>query len=153
QSDDVLVYQEHDSGWFTHIYRSASGRFCIIAGGDHETSECWLIDLADPDGEPSRVAARETGIRYSLEDRGDELFILTNAGDAIDYKIVVAPLHDSARTNWRDLVPHRSGVYIINLGLFQNYLVRMERANALPSIIVRDLQTGAEHAIAFTEAA
>ena len=47
QADDVLVYEEQDAGWFTHIHESASGRFCVIAGGDHETSEQRLIDLAD----------------------------------------------------------------------------------------------------------
>ena len=153
QADDVLVYQEHDVGWFTHIHRSASGRFCVIAGGDHETSECRLIDLFDPDPKPRVVASRETGIRYSVEDRGEELFILTNADSAIDYKIAVAPLQAPARANWRDLVPYRDGIYIINLSLFQNYLVRMERSNALPSIVIRDLRDGTEHAIAFDEAA
>ena len=51
QADDVLVYEEKDPGWFTHIHESASGRFCVIAGGDHETSEQRLIDLADPDAD------------------------------------------------------------------------------------------------------
>ena len=32
-------------------------------------------------------------------------------------------------------------------------MVRLERANALPAIIIRDLATGEEHAIAFDEAA
>ena len=49
QADDVLVYEEKDSGWFTHLHESASGRFCMIAGGDHDTSEQRLIDLADPE--------------------------------------------------------------------------------------------------------
>jgi len=153
QTDDVLVYDEKDIGWFTHIHRSASGRFCVIAGGDHETSECRLIDLADPSATPRVVAGRETGIRYSVEDRGDELFILTNADAAIDYKIAIAPLDKPARNNWRDLIAHRDGIYIINLTLFQSYLVRTERSNALPSIVIRDLRDGAEHAIAFDEAA
>jgi oligopeptidase B len=153
QTDDVLVYEEKDIGWFTHIHRSASGRFCVIAGGDHETSECQLLDLSDPVAAPRVVAERETGIRYSVEDRGDELFILTNADSAIDYKIAVAPLDRSARKNWRDLVPYRDGIYIINVTLFQNHLVRTERANALPSIVIRDLRDGTEHAIAFDEAA
>ncbi|MGZ7042920.1 MAG: S9 family peptidase, partial [Thermoanaerobaculia bacterium] len=153
QGDDLLVYQEQDAGWFIHIHRSASGRFCVIAGGDHETSECRLIDLLDPDARPRLVAARETGTRYSVEDRGDELFILTNADSAIDYKIARAPLNAPVRANWRDLVPHRDGIYIVNLSLFQNHLVRMERSNALPSIVVRDLRSGAEHTIAFDEAA
>ncbi len=153
QTDDVLVYEEKDIGWFTHIHRSASGRFCVIAGGDHETSECRLLDLADPVATPRVVAERQTGIRYSVEDRGDELFILTNADSAIDYKVAIAPLDEPVRDNWRDLIPYRDGVYIINMSLFQNYLVRSERANALPSIVIRDLRDGSEHAIAFDEAA
>ena len=59
QADDVLVYEEQDSGWFTHLHESASGRFCVIAGGDHETSEQRLIDLADPSSPPRLVAPRD----------------------------------------------------------------------------------------------
>ena len=153
QADDVLVYEEQDSGWFTHIHESASGRFCVIAGGDHETSEQRLIDLADEQAKPRLVAARETGVQYSIADRGDELFILTNADGAIDFKIVTAPLNSPERANWRDLIPHREGVYIIDIELYAGHLVRLERANALPSIVIRDLKTGDEHAIAFDEAA
>ena len=80
--------RRQDSGWFTHLHESSSGRFCVIAGGDHETSEQRLIDLANPEAPPRLVAAREEGVQYSLADRGDELFILTNADDAIDFKVV-----------------------------------------------------------------
>ena len=45
QADDVLVYEEKDSGWFTRVEESSSGRFAIVATGDQETSERWLIDL------------------------------------------------------------------------------------------------------------
>ena len=153
QSEDALVYEEKDSGWFTHIHESASGRFCVIAGGDHETSEQRLIDLRAPDAKPRLVAKREDGVQYSIADRGDQLFILTNADDAIDFKIVTAPLDSPARKNWRDLIPYRPGVYIIDMELYSGHLVRLERANALPSIVIRDLGTSQEHAIAFDEAA
>ena len=153
QDDDVLVYEEQDSGWFTHIHESASGRFCVIAGGDHETSEQRLVDLADADASPRLVARREAGVQYSIADRGDELFILTNAGDAIDFKIVTAPLTSPEPAHWRDLIPHRPGVYLMDIELYAGHLVRLERANALPAIIIRDLKTADEHAIAFDEAA
>ena len=153
QADDVLVYEEQDSGWFTHLHESSSGRFCVIAGGDHETSEQRLIDLADPDAPPRLVAAREEGVQYSVADRGDELFILTNADGAIDFKVVTAPLASPERANWRDLIPHREGVYVLDVELYAGHMVRLERANALPAIIIRDLATGEEHAIAFDEAA
>ncbi|UGV25239.1 S9 family peptidase [Rhodopseudomonas boonkerdii] len=153
QVDDKLVFEEQDSGWFTHIHESASGRFCVIAGGDHETSEQQIIDLATPDAPPRLVAKREEGVQYSLADRGDQLFILTNADDAIDFKIVTAPISAPERANWKDLIPYREGIYLIDMELYANHLIRLERANALPSIVIRELVTGEEHAIAFDEAA
>jgi oligopeptidase B len=153
QADDILVYEEQDSGWFTRIQESASGKFCVIAGGDHETSEQWLIDLADNTATPRLVAARENGVQYSVADRGEELFILTNADGAIDFKIATAPLAMPGRANWRDLIPYREGVYVLDFDLYAGHMVWLERANALPSIVIRDLETGGEHAIAFDEAA
>ena len=92
-------------------------------------------------------------MQYSLADRGDELFILTNADGAIDFKVVTAPLAAPERANWRDLIPYREGVYVLDVELYAGHMVRLERANALPAIIIRDLKTGEEHAIAFDEAA
>jgi oligopeptidase B len=153
QAEDVLIYEEQDSGWFTHIHESTSGRFGVIAGGDHDTSEQRLIDLTDAGASPRLIAEREVGVQYSIADRGDELFILTNAGGAIDFKIVTAPLASPEPANWRELIPHRQGIYIMDIDLFAGHLVRLERANALPAIIIRDLKTSDEHAIAFDEAA
>ena len=152
QAEDVLIYEEQDSGWFTHIHESTSGRFCVIAGGDHETSEQRLIDLAVADASPRLVAERKDGVQYSIADRGDELFILTNVGGAIDFKIVTAPLASPEPAHWRDLILHRPGVYLMDIELYAGHLVRLERANALPAIIIRDLTTAEEHAIAFDEA-
>jgi oligopeptidase B len=153
QSDDVLIYEEKDPGWFTHIHESASGRFCVINGGDHETSEQRLVDLADPLLPPRLIASREKGVQYSVGDRGEELFILTNADNAIDFKIVTAPLRSPGRANWRELIPYREGIYVIDFELYSGHLVRLERANALPAIVIRDLASGDEHAIAFEETA
>jgi oligopeptidase B len=153
QADDLLIYEEQDAGWFTHLHESTSGRFCVIAGGDHETSEQRLIDLANPDAPPRLVAAREEGVQYDVADHSDQLYILTNVDGAIDFKIVTAPLAAPERGNWRDLIPHRAGVYVLDHDLYSGHLVRLERANALPAIVIRDLRTGEEHAIAFDEAA
>jgi oligopeptidase B len=153
QSDDVLVYEEPDTGWFTRIEESSSGRFCVIGSGDHDTSEERLLDLADPNAMPRLIQPREKGVRYSVADRGDALFILTNADDAIDFRIATAPLATPDRAHWRELIPHRPGVYILSLDLYAGHMVRLQRANALPSIVIRDLASADEHSIAFAEAA
>jgi oligopeptidase B len=153
QSDDILVYEEKDTGWFTSIEESASGRFCIIASGNQETSEQWLIDLSHAAAMPRLVAARETGVRYSVDDRGEELFIRTNQGGGIDFRIDTAPLGTPDRVHWRPLIPHRPGIYVLEMSLLAGHLVRLERANALASIVIRELGSGDEHVIKFDEAA
>ncbi len=152
-TEDELVYEETEPGWFVHIGATASKRFVTITISDHETSETWLLERDDPRAKPRLVARRETGVLYSVEHRGDELIIRTNADGAEDFKIVAAPLTAPGRENWRDLVPHRPGVMILFHLVLARWLVRLERENANPRIVVREFASGDEHAIAFPEEA
>ena len=133
---------------------SASGRFCVISGGDHDTSEQRLLDLADADATPRLVAAAREG--RALQRRRSR-------------RRAVHP-HQRRR---RDRLPHRHGaarhagpralaradrapagrLYPLASSCIAGHLVRLERANALPSIVIRDLGDGAEHSIAFDEEA
>src|SRR5260370_42275478 len=92
QADDILINQEKDTGWFTHLHESTSGRFCVIAGGDHETSEQRLIDLSHPDAPPRLIAPPETGAQYSPAARRDQPFLLTKPHRGTDLKHLPAPL-------------------------------------------------------------
>src|SRR5262249_47886128 len=49
--------------------------------------------------------------------------------------------------------PYREGIYVLDVELYAGHMVRLERANALPAIVIRDFASGEEHAIAFDEAA
>src|SRR5262249_9202533 len=81
------------------------------------------------------------------------LFILTNAGGAEDFKIAWAPLAASGRANWRDAVPHRPGIFILSFAVLAGWLIRLEREDGLPRIVVRPLSDDAQHVIAFDEEA
>ncbi len=150
---DTLIYEEPDPGWFVHLGVARSGRFATIEITDHDSAEIRLLDLADASAPPRIVAPRERGLRYDVEHGGDRFFILTNADAAEDFKIVEAPLDAPSRAHWRDLVPHARGRMIVAIAAFAGYLVRLERENSLPRIVVRDLATGDEHSIAFDEEA
>jgi oligopeptidase B len=155
---DVRVFTEADPGFFVSVDRHTSGRFCDISAHDHETSEAWLIDLAASAAEPTLIAARQTGVQYQVEHHpafngGPALIIRTNADGAEDFKIMWTPLGTPGRAHWRDLVPHRSGVYILSFMVLQDWLVRLEREDGLPRIVVRRLASGEEHVISFAEEA
>jgi len=156
--DDVEVHAARDGGYFVSLAQLQSGRFAEISVHDHETAESWLIDLSDPQAQPALVAPRTPAMRYSIEHHPEfggapALIIRTNAGDAEDFKIAWTPLGATGRDHWRDLVPHRPGVYILAFMVLADWLIRLEREDGLPRIVARRLSSGEEHAIAFDEEA
>ncbi len=153
QSDDVLVHEELDAGMFVSISETQSGHYLLIDVGDHETSEVRIVDLQKPDIPVRLVHPRQTGLRYDIEHHGDHFIILTNADGAEDFKIMTAPVASPERNHWTDLVPYRQGCMIISHVCLKGRLVRMERENSLPRIVIRDLDSGEESAIAFDEEA
>ena len=153
QSADVLVVEEIDPAWFVSLRRSQSERYAIVSMHDHDSAECHLIDLRHSDAKAVCIAPRRTGVRYEAEPQEDTILIVTNADGAEDFKIVEAPLAQSGPEHWRDVVPHERGRMIINGSVFARWMVRMERINSLPRLVVRNRASGEDHVIDFEEEA
>jgi oligopeptidase B len=153
QSEDALIYEEPEQGWFVNIGETSSGRFVVVTVSDHETSEVRLLDRHDPQAEPRLVAPRTPLLIYDVEHHGEDLIIRTNADGAEDFKLVTAPLSNPGRESWRDLVPYRPGIMILFHLPLARHLVRLERENANPRIVVREIASGTEYPVAFEEEA
>ncbi len=153
QSDDRLVYEEKDPGFFMSVGGSLLDDVIYIDIHDHETSEYRLLSTTDLTAEPKLVAGRVTGLEYAMTEGGDVFYILTNADGAKDFKIMEAPVNAPGKENWRELVPHKPGTLILSHMAYARHLVWLQRREGLPEIVVRDRKTGEEHAIAFAEEA
>lgn len=153
QSEDRLVHEETDPGFFMGVGGSLLDDFIYIDIHDHETSEYRLLSTKDLTAEPQLVAEREEGVEYSMTEGGDVFYILTNADGAKDFKIVEAPVSAPGKANWKELVPHEPGRLILNHMAFARHLVWLERREGLPVIMIRDRTSGEEHSIAFAEEA
>jgi oligopeptidase B len=153
EADVVEVFAETDAGKFLDVSVSASGAFIEIVSADGETSEYRYIPAGAPESVPIVFAPRQTGELYYPVDFDDRWYILTNAGGAVDFKIAIAERGQTDRASWRDIVPHEPGRYIEQVIAFRDRLVRIERSEALPRIVIRERSDGSEHAIEQTEAA
>jgi oligopeptidase B len=151
QSDDQIIYTEDDPGFFVGVDETLSRRFTVVDIHDHQTSEVWLIDATG--GAPRLVSPRQVEREYSIEERDGLLYILTNADGAEDFKIVTAPAESPDAENWRELIPHRPGVLLLDMILLRHHMVRLERFEGLPRIAVRDLRTDSEWLVDFDEEA
>ena len=149
--EDTLVYEDPDPGFFVGLGTTQSRAFILIDAHDHQTSEVRILDAQAPASEPHLVAPRETGHEYSVEHHGDRLIIVTNCDGAEDFKIVEAPVSAPGRENWREIEAHRRGRLILDAVTYKDHMVRLEREDGLPRIVIRHFDDGSEHAIAFDE--
>jgi oligopeptidase B len=152
-ADDVLIYEEKDIGFYVALEATQSGKYILIDVHDHQSSEIYLID-ADAPFEPARlIAPRKHGHEYAVEHHDDTLIITTNSGGAEDFRICTAPALTPAQENWRELIAHRPGCLVLDTIAYRDHMVRLERENGLPRIVIRRFADGAEHSISFPEEA
>ena len=160
-ASDVEVYKEADTSFFVGVGNTQSSKFITIDIHDHQTSECWLIDADQPTLAPRLVAARTTGHEYGVEHAiiggVDQLLLTTNSGGAEDFRICQVAASDPAPehwpNNWTEFLPHKQGRLIIDVTALKDHVIRLEREDGLPRIVVHRLADGQEHAIAFPEEA
>ncbi len=150
---DTLIQEQANPVYFLGLGTTQDRRLLLLSVHDHETAEISLLDAADPAGAPRLVAAREPEHDYSVEHHDGRLIILTNSDGAEDYRIVEAPADNPGRDNWREIEPHKPGRLILDVVTYKDFLVRLERENGLPRIVVRRFADGDEHEIAFDEEA
>ncbi len=149
-SDDVLVYNETDPGYGVWISRTRSDRYLIMDVGSRDTEEQHLLSADDPSGRFVLVHPREDGVEYYLSHRGDEFYIRTNDG-AKNYKVMRAPVDAPSKDNWTEVIPHRDGVKIERIEVFEHHLVVAEREKGQRRVRVMNLDTGDEHYVEFPE--
>ncbi|WP_226929568.1 S9 family peptidase [Janthinobacterium aquaticum] len=126
----VQVYHEPVEQFSIGISRTQDKQFFTLDIGSTDTREVRLLSTSKPKGQFKPVLVREKGHRYSVEHRDGQLYILTNK-DAKNFRIVTAPLNAAQPKNWQPLVAHNPEAVIKSLDVFQNYLVVMEKSQAL----------------------
>lgn len=153
QAEDRLVYEEQDVAFGVGIAGALLNDFVFINIGNNETSEIRLIPATRPGTEPKTVSVRVVKHQYAMKSGGEVFFIRTNADGAEDFKIVTAPVDRPEQANWTEIVPHEPGRLILDFAVYRSHLVWLERRDSLPRMVVKNRQTGEEHAIAFSEEA
>lgn len=151
-SSDRTLYEEPDDGMFVGISESQSGEYIFIESANQVTSEVRFVASAAPGDEPTLIAPRVEDELYDVDHHGDEFFIRTNADGAVDFKLVRTPIDAPGRDHWADFVAHEAGTYIVSFVPYRDHIVRLERSDALPRLVIAKYD-GTEHVIEFDQAA
>ncbi|MGE8418189.1 S9 family peptidase [Pseudomonas sp.] len=134
------VFEESDGRFFLHCYRASSERQLILLLNSKTTSEAWVLDAEQPDGDFTCLAPRTEGHEY-FPDHGQldgqwRWFIRSNQ-DGINFALYQAEAeHVPTRAQWQLLVPHRDDVMLEGLSLNASALSLSLREGGLPIIEV-----------------
>lgn len=151
------AYEEQDPGFFVSVGGSDDEAFIEISAHNHTTGEIHRIPSAVPQTPPVCFSPRQAGIEYSLHDQGGMTYILTNApdqdgGSCVDFCIMTG-VAGQTPDQWTSFIPHKPGRLILGMESYANWIVRLEREDALPRLVIRNMTTQEEHAIDMPEAA
>jgi oligopeptidase B len=135
--DDALVYHEPDETFFINVDRTRSGDYLLLTIASQTTSEVHYLPAGQPEGEFQVIHPRQHRLEYYVEHHRDRFLIRTNDG-AENFKLMAAPVAAPAKSNWREILPHRPDTLVEGISAFRDRLVVVERQGGLRRIRISD---------------
>lgn len=150
-SQDILVYHEEDEAYDVNIYKTKSLEYIFISSSSSISDEHRFIPADDVLAEWRVVQPREEDLEYAVEHFQDEFYIITNAENSTNFKLVKTKVATCGMEFWEDVIPHRPEVLLEGFEIFRNYLVLEERTEGLLQIKIIDNESGKSHYLPFSD--
>ena len=147
--NDKLIYQEDDESFWVGLGTTKDDQYIMMSLGNQTTSEWRYLKADNPIGQFQMIQTRITDIEYSVEHHSDKFYIVTN-DNALNFKLVTAPVNKPGRENWTDLIPHRPAIKLDGIDMYADYIVLYERENGLTQLAVHPFNAP-EYRIDFPE--
>jgi oligopeptidase B len=148
--DDALVLVEPDERYHLSIEKSRSGVYLFFLFESNTTHEVRFLAADMPFDPPGVVMPRQPGVEYSVTHHGERFFITINE-EAVNFRVLVAPVTNLARAGWQEWLPHRPAVMVMGTDAFRQHLVVYEREGGVRQVRIVDLVSGADGRVTFPE--
>lgn len=150
-SEDRLVYEESDEGFFVSIGRTTSRKFALIDSSDHVTSEVRFVPLEDLHQEPKLFSERRKEHTYHVDHRQEAFVILSNDTHK-NFRLATTGEETYQAEQWDTLLNASDERYITGVQAFDDRIVIAARENGLDQILISSNE-GSFQPIGFDEAA
>ncbi|KIA90019.1 S9 family peptidase [Kaistella jeonii] len=150
-SQDVLIFHEKDETFDVNVFKTKSLEYIFIASSSTISDEHRFIPADNVLAEWKIIQPRIDDLEYAVEHYKDEFYIITNADEATNFKIVKTKVATPEMANWVEVIPHRQETLLEGFEIFNNYLVLEERTEGLLYIMVIDHQSNTSHYLEFLD--
>ena len=148
--DDELIFEEKDETFTCGIGLTSDEKFFIISTSDHVTTEDYFFPSDAKNIKPILFKRRKKDIRYSIDSWNGYFYVHTNE-DARDYKILRCKTNSI--DNLEVFIPSKKETVIGSLDFLNDYMIRGEKSDAIPKLLIRNIKTNAEEEIKISDEA
>lgn len=145
-----LIYEDKDELFDLVAYRSRDKAIIFVGSESKTSTEYRFLPANNPTAELKIISPREPEHEYDVNHRDGLFYIRTNKG-AKNFRVVTAPVANTAQSNWKEMVAHRPAVKIDKVDLFANHMVLSEWEKGLEQIEILDFKTNKTHRVEFPE--
>jgi oligopeptidase B len=147
KDQDQLIFEEKTEAFTVSIGLSSDEKYYFINSSDHNTSEQYYFSVEEKNPKPKLIMQREKGILYSISSWDGKFYNHTNK-NAEDFKIDVSDSLENQE--WKTFIPARDEVLIGGLTFLKDWIIRSETSDALDKLFVKNISTGIEEELIFS---
>ncbi|MDC0943942.1 S9 family peptidase [Candidatus Pelagibacter sp.] len=147
-NEDELIFEEKSEAFTVSIGLSSDEKYYFINTSDHNTSEQYYFNVDEDKPNPKLIIKREKGTLYSVSSWDGKFYNHTNK-DAEDFKIDVS--NSLENQNWKSFISAKEEVLIGGCTFLNNWIIRSETSNALDKLFVKNISTGKEEELIFSD--
>ncbi|WP_278387102.1 S9 family peptidase [Candidatus Pelagibacter ubique] len=147
-SEDQLIFEEKSEAFTVGIGLSADDKYFFISSSDHNTSEQYYFDVNEKNPKPKLIKKRQRGILYSVNSWDGKFYNHTNE-NAEDFKVDIS--NSLEKPDWKTFIAAKDEVLIGGLTFLKNWIIRSETSDALDKLFVKNITTGIEEELIFSD--
>ena len=146
--EDNLIFEETDNSYSVNISLTSDEKFFVITTSDSNTVEEYYFSSKDEKILPKLFKAREKGIKYSIDSWKNYWYVHTNK-NALDYQMLRC---DHKNTKQLDIfIPPKEETVIGGFDFLDNYILRMEKSDAIAKVFIRNIETNNEEELVISK--
>lgn len=148
---DILIFHEEDETFDVNVFKTKSLEYIFISSSSTNEDEHRFIPADNVFADWKIIQERTEDLEYSVEHYQDDFYIITNADDSTNFKIVKTKVSQPEIENWVDFIPHRENVLLEGFEIFNDYFVIEEREKGLLQIKIIESKSGDSHYLPFSD--
>ena len=145
-----LLYDEKDETYDIGLGKSRDKKFLFLHIESKDTTEFRYLPAHQPDAHFAVFLPRRSKHRYYVDHREGLFYIRTNKNNR-DFEVMTAPVSDPTERNWSSFIPARDGTLLEDIDLFKDFVVAVEKSEALNHLRVFSFHDRSWKSIAFAE--